>query len=295
MPGLTFQSLQTPESVFQQQLGEQKKQLQEQFKLGWDEINRRGATLGQAKRDELLAELHSKAKMKALELTQAEQSQAAQFKTIDDMAKQGLVNDPDRAKWHLVLGPDADRMMKSQEEPDIMAEYGKADVYGNRIDRELEGFLEQPGETVTKKKMTGLWGSMGTSVNEKVPSKLYTARYKPVTDPKTGQVVEQESWDLATPEEETEYRSLQAKKQTNERLKAELSGQIEEVSRLRRVAFSSPKMLGGGAFEQKVSDSVQHTPTVKQLDRTTAETILREAGGDNEKARQIARARGYSL
>lgn len=293
MPGLPFQSLQTPESVFQQQLGEQKKQLQQQFKLGWDEINRRGTTLGQVKRDEMLAELHSKAKMKALELTQAEQSQAAQFKTIDDMAKQGLVVDPDRAKWRLALGPDADRMMKSQEEPDVMAEYGKADVYGNRIDRELEGFLEQPGETITKKKYTGLWGGMGTSVSERIPSKLYTAQYRPMTNPKTGQMVEQEFWDPATPEEETEYRALQTKKQTNEQLKAELSGQIEQVSRLRRVAFSSPKMLGGGAFEQKVAASVQ--PSVKQLDQTTAATILREAGMDNEKARQIAKARGYSL
>ena len=61
MPGLPFQPLpaaQTAESIFQQQFEEQKRQLQEQFNLGWNAIRQRaGTTLRPIQANEMLAEL----------------------------------------------------------------------------------------------------------------------------------------------------------------------------------------------------------------------------------------------
>ncbi len=53
--------------------------------------------------------------------------------------------------------------------------------------------------------------------------------------------------------------------------------------------FNPLRMLPGFAYKGKLPQKV------KQLDSATAQQILQEAGGDKDKAREIAKSRGYSF
>lgn len=299
----------TAESIIEQQFEEQKKQLQERFELGWNTINERGRTIGRAKRDEMLAELHGKARAQALELEQNMQSQTAQFKQLDDMEKQGLITNGAEAKLRMVLGSEAERYLpKEPTAGNLEAEYGKVAVYRNRIRSELEDYGEIPGG-LTERKVKGhksyrdwykaqprKWYAPLAVEGEpeyeetRVPSTITKIDYNELYTDEKGNIKSGVRKD-ATEEETARYYQLRAEE---ERTNRELSGMVDTASTFQRVARSSPKM---GRFNQKVTASIQPGPTIqpKQLDDSTARTILQEAGGDKVKARQIAKARGYSF
>ena len=142
----------TPESIIQQQFEEEKKQMQQRFNLGWDEINRRSQTLGPAKARELRDELYGKAKMQAMELEQRIQSKLARLKQIDDMERQGLINSANasQAKWRIALGSEAAPGMFPKE-PSFEEEYGNIVMQKSRLESDQKPFAMMPSGKTTKK------------------------------------------------------------------------------------------------------------------------------------------------
>jgi hypothetical protein len=88
-------------------------------------------------------------------------------------------------------------------------------------------------------------------------------------DPLTGQVIKPENLDQA---------------------KETINGQIADRER-----FISGKWSKQWAAYRGSPGSQQEQPGEKTLDRETAKKILQQAGGDKEKARQIARRQGYKF
>lgn len=113
MPGLPFENLPaSPESVFQQEYESGQRQIQQQFKLQWDEINRRARSFkSPAQHKQALDELYTKGQQTMLQFNQGMKQRSDQLKRIDQLARQGAIQDPDEVKWRMVLGPEAERGM----------------------------------------------------------------------------------------------------------------------------------------------------------------------------------------
>ena len=134
MPPLPFQELPAnPESVFQREYESGQQQIQQQFTLQWDEINRRARSFGSpARHKQALDELYTKSQQMMLQFNQGMQQRSDQLKRIDALAQQGKIQNPDEVKWRMVLGPEAERgMFPEQADP-------RTDYHANlRLRREL--------------------------------------------------------------------------------------------------------------------------------------------------------------
>lgn len=113
MPVLEFENLPAdPESVFQQEYESGQRQIQQQFEFQWDEINRRARSFGSpARHQQALNNLYTKSQQAMLQFNQGMQQRSDQLKRIDQLAKQGAIQNPDEVKWRMVLGPEAERGM----------------------------------------------------------------------------------------------------------------------------------------------------------------------------------------
>jgi len=102
----------TPESIFQQEYESGQRQIQQQFELQWNEINRRARSFGSpARHRQALDELYTKSQQAMLKFNQGMQQKSEQLKRIDQLAKQGAIRNPDEVKWRIVLGPEAEAAM----------------------------------------------------------------------------------------------------------------------------------------------------------------------------------------
>ena len=72
------------------------------------------------------------------------------------------------------------------------------------------------------------------------------------------------------------------------------TSELQEIA-AERHGFDLPALRRIAGGEGRASSRPAETSGGKQLDETTATEILREAGGDKEKARRIARERGYTF
>ena len=120
MPTLPFEKLPvSPESVFQQEYESGQRQIQQQFSLQWNEINRRARSFkSPTQHKQALDELYTKGQQTMLQFTQRMQQRSEQLKRVDQLAKQGAIQNPDEVKWRMMLGPEAERgMFPGQKDP----------------------------------------------------------------------------------------------------------------------------------------------------------------------------------
>jgi hypothetical protein len=77
-----------------------------------------------------------------------------------------------------------------------------------------------------------------------------------------------------------------------ETAKATVNGQIANTERYMQATFPNEWKTYVGTPQPQAQ---QQQPAGRQLDETTARNILRDAGGDKEKARQMARGLGFTF
>lgn len=113
MPALPFENLPaSPESIFQREYESGQRQIQQQFELQWNEINRRARSFRSPEQHkQALDELHAKGQQTILRFNQEMQQRSNQLRRIDQLAEQGAIQNPDEVKWRMVLGPEAERGM----------------------------------------------------------------------------------------------------------------------------------------------------------------------------------------
>lgn len=134
MNGLPIERLPaSPESIFQQEYESGQRQIQQQFELQWNNINRRARSFkSPAQHKQALDDLLAKGQQTMLQFNQGMQQRSEQLKRVDRLAEQGTIQNPDEVKWRMMLGPEAERgAFPTQKDP-------RTDYHANlRLRREL--------------------------------------------------------------------------------------------------------------------------------------------------------------
>lgn len=269
--GLPYQQLPaaadvTPESMLQQEIQTGRQQIQDRFKLQWDEIGRSAQFIGKQKASNMRQQLHVKAKQEMLQFNQQAQQQTAQLQNIDRLAQQGMIPNPDEIKARMTFGSDVARSMypTPEKERTIPQQFGELDVYSHRISDELKWFREDKPPAKISKALFALGPLVGMAGAYR---RLAAAKKRKVRiwDFNTG------DWrkTLATPEEIAEYDMWRQEERDVAAQKRELLGR-SDIAR-RRVQPGTK----GGTFSDKIAESVRPQRQVRQ--QPTA-TELRQRG-----------------
>lgn len=129
-----------PENIIKQRYESEKGRLQQEFNQEWNVLRSRQAD------DNSFMKLHDKYRQLANQLNSAVQEQMDQIQEIARLGEQGLVTDPKMTQLRSILPTEArSALPKPAKNVDIMAEYGKLDVYRNRLEQDLKMFVEDPG------------------------------------------------------------------------------------------------------------------------------------------------------
>lgn len=249
----------SPESMIQQQYEENKQQIQQRFKLGWDEINRRSSMLGPFKTQTMLAELHTKAKQEAMSLNQSMQGQLNQLAQVDDLGANGLISNADEVKWRMTLGPEAERSMFPQEKAPktLESQMATLEAQENRLRSDAGEFIMGSGGSVPHWYNFALWPRF----EEKQKDKLYKRTYDPAAE---GIVqFDKKDYTLATDEDKQYRTQLGSELKDVRRRKHELLNQPDIANRLKRVAMASKRMAGGTLAEGMKVDIQSRAPKPK--------------------------------
>jgi len=279
-PAATRYSPDSPEGMINQQAALMRKQIQTEFQTEWDSLRGRVSGQDRHKAKYAMNELHERFRGRVTKLNQDVEQKLSGLSQIDQLGVAGLIPNAGEVKWRQTLGPEAETaMFPKQDKPaDPMAEFGKLDVYRNRIETRLNDFQVRPGR-------------MGRSIRHPFRGQRDTELeiFEPTTvgEDKKGEF--RGTWRKATLDEVKEYGVL-----TREQ-KRVTAAQQPMMGGLMNTAVNSRRM--GGAIRDQAKAYIQEKTEAgpKQLDEEAAKSIMREAGGDADKARQIARSRGYNF
>lgn len=149
MPGLPFAQLDnntTPESILDDYYQRGIADIDKRYRGQWDEVSKRGATLGQRRQNEMFDDIQAKSDAELGKFYQSAQGQFKEFQLIDRLAEQGGF-DPYEAKMRMVLGPEAEKaMFPTQAAPRSTAlQFGELDTYENRLKGDAANYLMDPG------------------------------------------------------------------------------------------------------------------------------------------------------
>lgn len=266
--GLPFQQLPvrdiTPESFINEQTRIGRREIDDRYKLMWNEINRSAKFTGRQKAANMRRQLMTKGKQEMLQFNQKMQQQADQLDNINRLAEVGLINNPDEIKARMAFGADVAKSMypTPAKERTIPQQFGELDVYSHRISQELEWFKEDKPSKLLKG--LGFVSPLAGAIS------IYRGQRKPkrkvrIYDPTT------EDWEKATPEETTRYDMLLQEEKNIATRKTELLGQ-PGISR-RRIQPGTR----GGTFSDKIAESVRPQRQARQRPTPTA-TELRQRG-----------------
>jgi hypothetical protein len=255
MPGLPFSPLPasvTAESIFQQQTDRQKKLLQDQFTLAWDELNSRGQTIGSQKRDELQSELYAKARAQAMELEATVQSQMDLFKQIDQMDQAGQFVDAPKYKLRLVLGAGADQYFPGETDP--VKQFADLEAEENILDRRLARFrLVSESPTYTGHRH---WYAPLAEKGKMLPGPATLLEmdlewvYNDKTQSWTRKVVNERK---ATNEAIDFYETGMARKDRIQEMKTEVLNQVDVATQFRRIGLGK---MGETSLDKKLTTSI---------------------------------------
>ena len=229
MAGLDFPRLNqsTPESIVDDYLQRGLQDIQDKYTLQWNEVNKRGDTLGGRKQMEMLSNIDMKAKQEIQAFRQSAQQQQDQLAQIDQLARQGGFN-PYEAKMRMVLGTEAEAAMFPKTGRSVAAQFGELDVYENRLISDAGNFLTDPGGRRIKEPLKFWFSEKKTRPLLKV--------WDPNLDPKFDK--EKNEWmsgGYRTANQEDIRRKLLIDEELKniQRQKRELLGQPDIVTRVR--------------------------------------------------------------
>lgn len=252
LPSATQRDL-TPESMLNEQITTGRKQINDKYRLMWNEISRGARFIGRQKAANMGRQLMTKGKQEMLQFNQQAQQQLKQLQNIDRLAQQGAINNPDEIKTRMTFGADvANRMYPGPEkEKSIPQQFSELDIYSHRISDELKWFKEDKPSKPSKAlfALGPLVGIAGAYRKLAAAKKRNVRVWDPATEDYTIK---------ATPEEIAEYDMWSQEEKDVAKLKRELTGRLD-VSR--RIVQPGTK---GGTFSDKIAESVrpQRTPTV---------------------------------
>ena len=279
-PTATRYSPDSPEGMINQQATLMRKQIQDEFQTEWDSLRGRVSGQDQHRAQYAMDELHKRFRGRMTKLNQDVEQKLSGLSQIDQLGAAGLIPNTGEVKWRQTLGPEAETaMFPKQDKPaDPMVEFGKLDTYRNRIESRLDDFQVRPGR-------------MGRSIRHPFRGQRDTELeiFEPTTVGKDKKGEFRGTWRKATLDEVKEYGVL-----TREQ-KRVTAAQQPMMGGLMNTAVNSRRM--GGAIRDQAKAYIQEKTEAgpKQLDEEAAKSIMREAGGDADKARQIARSRGYNF
>ncbi len=249
--GLPFEQLPardiTPESFINEQTRIGRQQIDNKYKLMWNEINRSARFTGRQKASNMQRQLIAKGKQEMLQFNQRAQQQLAQLRNIDQLTQQGMINNPDEIKARMTFGADVAKSMypTPEKEKPPMQQFADLDTYSHRISDELEWFKEdKPSKFPGYAKLLGPTGA-GVLIKHYVE----TTRAK-----RTVRIMYPDTEDYtikATPEQIAEYDMWRQEGRDVAARKKELTGQLG-VGR-RRVQPGTK----GGTFGDKIAESVR--------------------------------------
>lgn len=283
MPGLPFEQLPvTPESTLNEQIQTGRQQINDKYRLMWDEINRNVRSIGRQKASNMRQQLMAEGKQEMLQFNQQAQQQMAQLRRVDVLAQQGAIPNPEEIKARMTFGPDVARSMypTPERERTIPQQFGELDVYSHRISQELEWFREVPKKKPSKAlavalgTVSPLVGAVAAYRSLKKEPKRKVRIWDPATEDYTIE---------ATPEEIAEYDMWLQEKRDVAKLKRELTGRLD-VSR--RIVQPGTK---GGTFGDKIKASIR--PQQQQVRQQPTAVELRRQG--TREAYEEGKRRGY--
>ncbi|KKN45305.1 hypothetical protein LCGC14_0684580 [marine sediment metagenome] len=142
LPAATRRDL-TPETSLQQEIQTGRKQIDDKYKLMWDEIGRSAQFVGRQKAANMRQQLITKGKQEMLQFNQQAQQQLQQLQRTTMMSEQGLISSEDAARINAsrVYGPDTAKSMyptpeKGRTPAAVMSELSRyGEVIQSKLDR----------------------------------------------------------------------------------------------------------------------------------------------------------------
>lgn len=185
MAGLPYERLgqNTPESTVDDYLQRGLRDIQQRFGTQWDEVVKRGETLGKRRRDEILNELQSKTTQEVIQFKQQARQQRERLAQVDQLAQQGGF-DATEAKWRMTLGSEEAAAMfpTKREQPSATDQFRDLDLFENKLRGDAEKFMTDPGGRRIKDPWKWSWQEKKTGPMLKV----YDPGLNPVYDKKKG-------------------------------------------------------------------------------------------------------------
>ncbi|KKN77893.1 hypothetical protein LCGC14_0356300 [marine sediment metagenome] len=287
LPALAPAEPGTPSGIVQGRLALSKKQLQDKVNYNRGQIIKHGKAQGldNTRINESIKRLYANADQKVMKLTQATETQTAGIAEMDQFGRIGGVT-PDavsRAKFRMVGGPEADRMIREPKAPtqvDPIREYGTLDVLRGRIESDEKQFRVHPAGRIPSwwrsSKQGSWWFDEKQAMEEleiKDPTMVsYDDKGRPV----------QGAWRKARPEEVKQYRDIiRTKEQIKQQQDVILKGP-DFTNRLRSTAVRSGRMAGGPLGDQ-VADYMEQKQAGPQesddFSKMSEEELRQIAGG----------------
>jgi len=136
----------TPESMFEQKVKAGRDGIQQEFQREWDTINQQAKInrFSPQKHQQLLATAQTKAADRAAKFDQGYQAQLSNFKNLEQLQNQGVITNATEAKWRMVLGPEAEKLMSVTQSGSSMKQYSELDIYRNKLESNAKQFRVQP-------------------------------------------------------------------------------------------------------------------------------------------------------
>lgn len=290
----------TPQSYLDDTLRSSLDAVQSRFNTQWETVQKNARYLGIDKANAMLQELHMSAVAEAEQLKVAAAQRSDMLQRLNVLGQQGQLGpDSEKMMWEAVAGKDvAESMFPEQARtPDPLSEFGKLTQQESRLQGDIEQFHVVPGG----ERVPSFWRP--EALERRTTSKLQVFDPDVETRIKKGSkwVREIGGWvDSPAPVKDAQkLASLNKQLKLVRDAKQRLGESPQMSSRISRAAAS---LVTGenpsGTFGDKISASVvdrQSRRHGRKLDKEGAARILKSAGGDKDKARQLARQMGYEL
>ena len=306
----------TPQGYLNDTLQSNLQSVQTRFNTQWKTIQDNAKYLGPAKAEAMLQELQQNAMNEVAQIKQAATLRADTLQRLQQLGQQGQLGpDGERLMWETAAGKELAKSMFPDpvEAPDPLTLDAKFYDAEERLAKERAGYHvipAQPAEANIGPGHVSSWLGLPGLAYGAITSKKGTPSTIEKWDPDAEDKVlnKQGVWvreigkwvESSTPDKDRQllaekHKQLQTMRDARLRL-----GQPDfptgTVSKLSAMMLTGENSTG--TLDDKVNASVLNRevqqPKPKKLDRATAIAILREAKGDRELAKRIARERNYS-
>ena len=136
----------TPESMFEQKVKSGRTGMQREYENEWKNAHQRAAVnrMDPNKYTQMMDEIDNNYKLKMAKFDQGYQAQLSNFKNLEQLQNQGVITNATEAKWRMVLGPEAEKLMSVTQSGSSMKQYSELDIYRNKLESNAKQFRVQP-------------------------------------------------------------------------------------------------------------------------------------------------------